>query len=104
MITISLPKVFADTPYKALPSQEKWRIVYEEPQERYLHLVLRITHQQFKSLADEEIEAMFEAEHERMCDQLEATLDFSNEKDENAYATFATKGNRSTRRYLLIQG
>lgn len=103
MITISLPRVFAEVPRKPL-SQDKWRVVTNLPQEQYPRLVLRLTNQQCAKLSEQEIEALFEAEHDRKCEELEATLDFSDAKNEDIYATFATKGNRPARRYLLIEG
>jgi hypothetical protein len=103
MITVSLQKSFAGTQYKPLP-MEKWRVVHEEPKEKYPRLVLRLTNQQCATLTEQEIETMFEAEHERKCEELESSLDLSDEKNEDIYATFATKGNNPARRYLLVKG
>lgn len=105
MITISLPQPFSTAkPYKVVQSNEKWQIVNAEvPQEEYPQLVLRISKQALAKLTESEIERLFEQEHTRRVDEMQKVLDYSNESDVDDFSTFVLKGNRPTRRYLLIQ-
>lgn len=105
MITISLPQPFSTAkPYKVVQSNEKWQIVNAEvPQEEYPQLVLRISKQALAKLTESEIERLFEQEHARRVEEMQKVLDYSNESDVDDFSTFVLKGNRPTRRYLLIQ-
>jgi hypothetical protein len=105
MITISLPQPFSTaTPYKVVQSNEKWQIINAEvPQEEYPQLVLRVKKQFYTQATDSEIERLFEQEHTRRIDEMQKVLDYSNASDVDDFSTFVLKGNRPTRRYLLIQ-
>jgi hypothetical protein len=103
MITASLPKIFPNAPYKALPTY-KWRIVKERPELKYPRVVVELTQKQYENMSESDIEALFEIEYDRIAEQLENTLDFSKEEDENTYSTFIMKGDRPDRQYLFIQG